>query len=245
MRKLLLLSNSTMPGTSFFTWPRPWVKTFLGEKPLNLIFIPYAAVTFPFDEYEANVRKVFNEMQYAIFSIHGVTDKRKAIEKADGIVIGGGNTFALLHRILSDDLLEIIQEKVSAGTPYIGWSAGSNLACPTIMTTNDMPIVQPASFKALNLVPFQINPHYHELRFENQGGETRKERINEFLVMNPHRSVIGLPEGMLLQVEDDHVRLDGEGSAKLYQANKAAVELTAGTDLSNLLADSDEVSEDD
>jgi dipeptidase E len=235
MPKQLLLSNSTMPGTAFFTWPRPAVKSFLGEKPRNLIFIPYAAVSLPFDEYEDNVRRVFNEMSYSIFSLHRVSSKLKAIEEADGIVVGGGNTFALLSRIYGDGLLESIREKVKAGTPYIGWSAGANLACPTIMTTNDMPIVQPPSFDALGLVPFQINPHYHELKFENQGGETRKERLTEFLALNPQRIVIGLPEGMLLLREDDKLTLQGEGTAKLYEADTPAVELRAGTDVSPLL----------
>jgi dipeptidase E len=235
MHKLLLLSNSTMPGTSFFTWPRPLVRAFLGDKPRNLVFIPYAAVTFPMDEYEDNVRKVFNEMNYSIYSIHGVTNKLKAIEDADGIVVGGGNTFALLSRIYGAGIFEIIQVKVESGTPYIGWSAGANLACPTLMTTNDMPVIQPPSFEALGLVPFQINPHYHELRFENQGGETRKERLQEFLVLNPQLKVIGLPEGMALERNVDSLRLIGEGIAKIYQSGKAPVEVSGETDLSYML----------
>jgi dipeptidase E len=165
-----------------------------------------------------------------------MSGKTKAIEEAEGIVVGGGNTFALLTRLQETGLFELIQEKAATGTPYIGWSAGANLACPTIMTTNDMPIVQPQGFDALNLVPFQINPHYHELRFENQGGETRKERLNEFLILNPGKSVIGLPEGMLLHYENDSLTLLGEGTAKLYQAGKAAVELNPDSDLSFLLS---------
>lgn len=225
-----------MPGTAFFTWPRPHVRSFLGDKPRNLIFIPFAAVTFPFDEYEEAVRKVFNEMNYSIFSIHRLSSKRKAIEDAEGIVVGGGNTFALLTRLHDDHVFELIRKKVSEGTPYLGWSAGANLACPTIMTTNDMPIIQPPGFEALDLIPFQINPHYHELRFENQGGETRKDRLNEFLVLNPQKSVIGLPEGMALYCENEELRLLGDGTAKLYQAGKAAMELSAGSDLSYLLS---------
>lgn len=224
-----------MPGTAFFSWPRPFVKDFLGNKTKNLVFLPYAAVTFPMDEYEEMVRKVFNEMNYSIFSLHRVSNKWKAMEEAEGIVVGGGNTFALLKQVYREGLLELIQEKVESGTPYIGWSAGANLACPTIRTTNDMPIVQPPSFDALNLVPFQINPHYHELKFENQGGETRKERLNEFLVMNPEVTVVGLPEGMLLQRDEEKLILAGDGTAKLYQAGKSAVEIASGTDVSNLL----------
>jgi dipeptidase E len=224
-----------MPGTAFFTWPRPHVTSFLGEKPLNLIFIPFAAVTFPMDEYEDVVRKVFNEMNYSIFSIHRVTNKWKALEEAEGIVVGGGNSFALLSRMYGEGLVELVQEKVQSGTPYIGWSAGANLACPTIKTTNDMPIVYPPSLDALNLVPFQINPHYHELKFENQGGETRKERLAEFLMMNPTLQVIGLPEGMLLRREGNSLVIRGAGTARLYQSGKATVEIAENSDLSQFL----------
>lgn len=236
MSRLLLLSNSTMPGTAFFTWPRPHVQSFLGDKPRNLIFIPFAAVTFPMDEYEDVVRKVFNEMNYSIFSIHRVSNKWKAIEDAEGIVVGGGNSFALLTRMYGEGLVDLVQQKVDSGTPYIGWSAGANLACPTIKTTNDMPIVYPPSLDALKLVPFQINPHYHELKFENQGGETRKERLAEFLMMNPELQVIGLPEGMLLRRDGQSLTIDGTGTARLYQSGKATVEIAEGTDLSYLLA---------
>ncbi len=235
MSRLLLLSNSTMPGTPFFSWPRPFVQEFLGDKSRNLVFIPYAAVTFPMDEYEDVVRKVFNEMNYSIFSIHRVSNKWKAIEDAEGIVVGGGNSFALLSRMYADGLPELVQEKIETGTPYIGWSAGANLACPTIKTTNDMPIVFPPSLDALNLVPFQINPHYHELKFENQGGETRKERLAEFLMMNPDLKVLGLPEGMLLQREGESLIAKGNGIARLYQSGKASTEIAAGSDLSHLL----------
>jgi dipeptidase E len=238
MSRLLLLSNSTMPGTAFFTWPRPHVTAFLGEKPRNLVFIPFAAVTFPMDEYEDVVRKVFNEMNYSIFSLHRVSNKWKALEDAEGIVVGGGNSFALLSRMYSEGVMELVQQKIQSGTPYIGWSAGANLACPSIKTTNDMPIVFPPSFDALNLVPFQINPHYHELKFENQGGETRKERLAEFLMMNPSLQVIGLPEGMLLNREEETLVIRGTGTARLYQSGKATVEVIEGSDLSHLLAKS-------
>lgn len=235
MEKLLLLSNSTMPGTDFFTWPKPWVKDFLGDKPRNLVFIPYAAVTFPFDEYEEKVRAAFFELNHVIYSIHNVTNKKKAIEDAEGIVVGGGNTFALLARMNENNLLRIIREKVQAGTPYIGWSAGANLACPTLMTTNDMPIIEPPSFEALGFIPFQINPHYHELKFEGQGGETRIDRLKEFIALNPHRIVVGLPEGMLLKKMNDQLVLEGTGTAKLYQARNPVREIPAGATVTFLL----------
>lgn len=235
MAKLLLLSNSTLPGTPFFTWPRPFVKEFLGTTSKNLIFLPLAAVTFPFEEYEAIVKQAFADMGYTLMSIHSIANKEKAIQEAGAIVTGGGNTFALLQRVYDQKLLEPIRRAVLGGTPYIGWSAGANLACPTIMTTNDMPVVQPPSFEALNLVPFQINPHYHELRFEGQGGETRKERLAEFLVMNPRRVVIGLPEGMFVRCDGDNMVVGGTGSAKLYRAGEALLEIAPGTNIRNMI----------
>lgn len=221
-----------MPGTPFFTWPRPYVKEFLGNDVKRLIFIPFAAVTLPFYEYEAKVKEVFAEMGYDITSIHPIRDKKLALEQADAIVVGGGNSFALLARLYEEDLLSLIRQKVMDGTRYLGWSAGANLGCPTIMTTNDMPIIQPKSFEALGLLPFQINPHYHELKFEGQGGETRRERLEEFIEANRERKVIGLPEGMLLHRRGNELTLKGNGVAKLYQYKKEVADLRAGENLS-------------
>lgn len=224
-----------MPGTPFFTWPRTFVQEFLGKSDKELVFIPFAAVTFSFDEYEAKVKEVFSEMGYNIRSIHHFENKVEAVKNAGAVVVGGGNTFALLSRIYEADLLTVIRQAVRSGTPYIGWSAGANLACPTIMTTNDMPVVQPPSFKALELVPFQINPHYHELKFEGQGGETRKERLEEFLVMNPKRKVVGLPEGMLIERDGDSFKLKGNGTAKVYQSGREVERYGEGEDVNFLL----------
>ncbi|GCC53285.1 dipeptidase PepE [Chryseotalea sanaruensis] len=200
------------------------------------LFIPFAAVTFSFDEYERIVKQAFSEMGFELSSFHQLKDKQRAIEEASFIAVGGGNSFALLSRMYEFNLLELVRKKVEDGTPYLGWSAGANLSCPTIKTTNDMPIVQPVSLDALNLVPFQINPHYHELKFEGQGGETRKDRLNEFLVLNPDKCVIGLPEGMLLERQDDKLTLKGNGEAKIYQANKVMQTIKAEADVSFLLA---------
>jgi dipeptidase E len=234
MSKLLLLSNSTMPGTPFFTWPKPHVTRFLTEIEGNGLFIPFAAVTFSFDEYAEVVTTAFATMGLQLSSIHRLADKQKAVEEAAFFVVGGGNSFALLARMYESNLIEKVQRRVQAGVPYIGWSAGANLACPTIMTTNDMPVVQPPSLRALNLVPFQINPHYHELSFEGQGGETRRERLEEFMVMNPDKKVVGLPEGMLMHRQGDRLSLEGNGLAKLYMKNTPLQELTDG-DVSFLL----------
>jgi dipeptidase E len=237
MINALLLSNSTLPGTEFFAWPRPYVKEFLGSSKKKLLFFPFAAVTFPYDDYAAKVKEVFSTMEYEIESAHRVSDKLKAVEDADGFVVGGGNSFALLHWMYSYKLLEPIRNKVKAGIPFIGWSAGGNLGCPTIMTTNDMPIVHPPSLDALNLVPFQINPHYHELKFEGQGGETRKDRLEEFIAFNKERKVVGLPEGMLIERKGHSLILKGEKDrvTKLYVHGSLIKEFRDGDDLSFLL----------
>jgi dipeptidase E len=228
MIKALLLSNSTMPGTPFFTWPQLYVREFLGKMSKPLVFIPYAAVTFSFDEYEEKVNEAFATMGYDVKSIHRESDPIGMIKSAGAILVGGGNSFALLKRMYDNNLMDIIRDRVISGTPYIGWSAGANLACPTIMTTNDMPVVQPPSLHALSLVPFQINPHYHELKFEGQGGETRKERLEEFVVMNPDKKVIGLPEGMLVERNGDKFTLRGNGVAKLYVGGREIEEVNDG-----------------
>jgi dipeptidase E len=235
MSKLLLLSNSTMPGTPFFTWPKAHVKQFLGGIEGKGLFIPFAAVTFSFDEYEQIVKEAFAGMGFELSSFHQLGDNRRAIEEASFIAVGGGNSFALLSRMYELDLLELVRKKIEKGTPYLGWSAGANLSCPTIKTTNDMPIVQPISLEALNLVPFQINPHYHELKFEGQGGETRRDRLEEFLVLNADKRIVGLPEGMLLEREGNKLTLKGNGEAKIYEANKEIQTIKAEADVSFLL----------
>jgi len=224
-----------MPGTSFFTWPRPYVREFLGKSVKEVVFIPFAAVTLSFDVYEETVSRAFEAMGYRVRSIHKAGNKKDLVSSAEAIVTGGGNTFALLKRMYDEDLLDVVRSGVSAGTPYIGWSAGANLACPTLKTTNDMPVVMPVSFESLNLVPFQINPHYHEMKFQNQGGETRKERIEEYLLLNPGGKVVGLPEGTLIRREGNNLRVEGEGVAKLYESGKSVVDLRPSTDISFLL----------
>lgn len=231
MSNLLLLSNSTMPGTSFFTWPQIHVKDFLGSRVSEVVFIPFAAVTLSFDAYADTVSRAFDSMGYKLRSVHAESDKKGLISDAQVIVVGGGNTFALLSRMYEHDLLTAVRAKVVDNTPYIGWSAGANLASPTIKTTNDMPIVMPPSFDALNVVPFQINPHYHELKFQNQGGETRKQRLEEFLVLNPDSRVLGLPEGMFARRNGNVLRIGGDGVAKLYTSGKPITDLRPGMEL--------------
>jgi dipeptidase E len=179
--KLLLISNSTMAGEAYLDYPKQNIAEFLGSKPVKTLFIPYAGVTVSWDDYEAKVKQRFNEIGHDVVSIHRFSDPVTAIEEAEAIVVGGGNTWNLLRHIHDNKLIEPMRKKVLSGTRYIGWSAGSNLACPTIKTTNDMPIIDPKGFDALNLIPFQINPHYLDKNPDGHGGETREDRILEFL----------------------------------------------------------------
>ena len=231
----LLLSNSTMPGQPYFEWPKPHVKSFLGTKRLSLVFIPYAGVTFSYDSYIQEVKNAFNSMGYEIVGIHSAESKQKLIEESQGIVVGGGNTFHLLYQLYKENLITPLREKVISGTPFIGWSAGSNIAGPTIMTTNDMPIIQPPTFDALNLCPLQINPHFTEKTIEGHGGESRSQRINEFLEVNKTSKVIGLPEGMFIQRKDDETVLGGVGTAKYFAWNEKPVDLQTGEQINRFL----------
>lgn len=214
MKKLLLISNSTMAGQPYLEYPVPFIKNFLGDTPLRLVFIPFAGVTFSFDDYEAKVAPRFQALGHTLTSIHHFDDYAQAIREADGIVVGGGNTWQLVRMLHEHHLMDVVRRRVEEGAPYIGWSAGSNVACPTLKTTNDMPICDPLGFDTFRLIPHQINPHYTELTIQGHGGETREVRINEYLVANPNDYVIGLPEGCILRVEDQRYTLEGINEVK-------------------------------
>jgi dipeptidase E len=233
--RLLLISNSTNPGEQYLDYPKYIIKSFLGPTAVNSIFIPYAAVTFSYDEYESRVTQRFNEIGHNIKSIHNHSDPVEAIRNSEAIVVGGGNTWKLLKMIQDNNLINIIREKVISGIPYIGWSAGSNVACPTIMTTNDMPVVQPDSFKSLNLIPFQINPHYTDNNPPGHAGETREQRIEEFLEVNQNVSVVGLREGTMLLREDNSLKLLGSKKVRIFKKGLIPKELNQYDDLSFLL----------
>jgi len=139
-------------------------------------------------------------------------------------MVGGGNTFHLVHHLHKNGLIPLIRKAVQDGKPCIGWSAGANVACPTLSTTNDMPIIQPESFETFNLVPYQINPHYLDANPDGHGGETREDRINEFLEINRNKTVIGLREGTGLWIEDDKTQLIGERETRIFKFNIDAIE---------------------
>ena len=233
--KLLLISNSTNAGEAYLDYPKHNIHDFLGEKCVKCLFIPYAGVTVTWDDYEKKVKNRFNEVGHDIVSIHHFDDPVKAVEEADCIVIGGGNTWKLLHDMHANRLIEPIRKKVLAGTPYIGWSAGSNVTCPTLMTTNDMPIIDPLGFDALNLIPFQINPHYLDKKVEGHGGESREDRILEFIEVNRDVYVAGLREGCMFVVEGDKMSIIGQRNLRLFKYGEETREIAPTEDFSFLL----------
>lgn len=225
-----------MPGEAYLDYPKHEIKKFLGDKPLTTLFIPYAAVTFSFDLYEQKVAERFAELGCQVKSIHHFDNPVKAVNEAEVIVVGGGNTWQLVRMLHDNNLMEAIRNKVMDGTPYIGWSAGSNVACPTLRTTNDMPIIDSKGFDTIGLVPFQINPHYLDANAEGHGGETREQRIEEFLEINPYVYVVGLREGSMLRIEDQQIRLIGNRSTRIFMKGKVPVELSPGDDFGFLLS---------
>ena len=233
--KFLLISNSTNAGEAYLDHPKGQIRDFLGKKSVNALFVPYAGIMFSYDDYIRKVEERFSEIGHHVTGIHHFANPVKAVEDADAIVVGGGNTWKLVQMLHQNHLMEAIRQKVLAGTPYIGWSAGSNIACPTLRTTNDMPIVHPISFDTLNLVPFQINPHYLDAHPEGHGGETREDRIREFIELNPDVYVVGLREGTMLVYEDGQLRLIGKKPARIFKKGIEPQEWDTSADFSILL----------
>ncbi|MBQ3234514.1 MAG: dipeptidase PepE [Alistipes sp.] len=231
---LLLISNSTNAGEAYLKYPIAEIqKTLAGVT--EVVFIPYAAVTFSYEEYERKVQERFDEIGIKVRSVHRALNKRNFVRHAQAIVIGGGNTFALLKKMQEEDLLDVIFRRVRAGVPYVGWSAGSNVTCPTICTTNDMPIVEPHSFRAIGLVPFQINPHYLDANPAGHAGETREQRILEYLEANRSRYVVGLREGCMIRIKDENIELIGSRTMRIFKKGIATYEVKPGDDISFLI----------
>jgi len=233
---LLLISNSTNAGEAYLEYPKQNIAAFLQQHQVSkVVFVPYAGVSISFDEYTAKVRERFAEIGIEVAGVHTFDNPAAAVAQAQAVVVGGGNTFHLLKLMYENGLVEAISKKVRGGMPYIGWSAGSNVACPTICTTNDMPIVQPASFNALNLVPFQLNPHYLDAHPDGHAGETREQRIQEYNIANPDRYVAGLREGCMFLVENDQIKLIGDRTVRVFKQGLETREVAAGEDLNFLL----------
>ncbi len=223
-KRLLLISNSTNYGEAYMDYTRPHIKDFLGERVKEVLFIPYAAVSFSYDEYENKVGNVFSKLGYNLKSVHHFDDPVAAVNAAEAIAVGGGNTFHLVHVMHETGVMDAIREKILDGIPYIGWSAGSNVACPSLKTTNDMPIVQPRSFETMGVIPFQINPHYTDSNIPNHNGESREDRISEFLAANPEMIVVGLKEGTMLRIENEDISYIGSKTIKVFRKDQPTLE---------------------
>ncbi len=234
-KRILALSSSRVGNSAFLETAVPLIRNFLGDTPLQIAFIPFASVENNHEDYILLVRNALADSKHSI-NLVTKENAKNIIVQSDAIMVGGGNTFKLLHDIYELKLLDVIRDKVNAGAPYIGWSAGSNITGPTIGTTNDMPVIQPQSFNALGLFPFQINPHYTNQKPAGHNGETRDQRLAEFLKMNPGISIIGLPEGTALHFENRRLKLIGESAGKLFADDKIpGKEILPGTDISYLM----------
>lgn len=232
VRRLLLISNSTLHGSGYLDHAEREIRDFVGHRTC-VLFVPYAVRDRGM--YTTNARKRFHAMGLSLTSTHDVSNMPRAIDEADVIFVGGGNTFRLLKGLHDHDLLGPIRRRVAAGAPYIGSSAGSIVACPTLKTTKDMPVVQPLSFEALGLVPFQISPHYLDPDpSSTHMGETQEERITQFLEEN-EEPVVGLREGSILRVQEGAVTLKGPNTARVFRRGEKPVEATPDSNLCPLL----------
>jgi dipeptidase E len=223
--RALLISNSTLYGSGYLDHAEASIREFLGRE-ARVLFVPYAL--YDREGYTATARARFERMGYALESIHTADDPVRAVENAECVFIGGGNTFRLLKALYDNRVLAPIRERALAGMPYIGSSAGTNMACPTIKTTNDMPIVEPPSFNALGLITFQINPHYLDPDPDSKHmGETREERLRQYLEEN-EVPVVGLREGCMLWVEDERITLRGITDARVFKRGAEPFEIKPG-----------------
>ena len=248
---LLLISNSTNFGETYLAWPMTQLESFCEKNNLKadskIVFVPFAGVfingnPYPqsYDAYTARVKKVFDEKLGLknFVSVHEVENKIQLVDEAACIVVGGGNTFHLVAELHRYGLMDAISKVAKEGKPYIGWSAGSNIACPTLCTTNDMPIVQPASFNTLNLIPFQINPHYLDPHPEidkmiKHGGETRQDRINEYLAVNQNMKVVDLREASAIWVVGDKYYLKGGKKMMVFKYGTEPLELEPNSEITS------------
>jgi dipeptidase E len=214
-RRLLLLSNSRDEQGRYLEHPRDALRELLGDA-RRVTFVPFASVGASWDDYAEHVTPAFEALGCAVDPVHRHADMAAAVRGAEAIAVGGGNTFHLLLHLYERGLLDALRERVGEGVPYVGWSAGAVVACPTIRTTNDMPIVWPPRLDALRLVGFQVNAHFTDAHPPGFQGETRRQRLAEFVAANPDIPVIGLPEGSMLRVEGGELSLLGPHAAPVF-----------------------------
>lgn len=234
MKKVIIASTSTVFGGTYLDYLLPALAEHF-KNVSNLVFIPFARPGgISHEEYTEKVKPVFKQLNIEVKGIHEFENQIEAINNAEAIFTGGGNTFVLVSMLYKFNLLDTIQNAVENGTPYLGTSAGSNICGLTMGTTNDMPIAYPPSFRTLGLVSFNLNPHYLDpIEGSQHMGETRETRINEFHHYNP-QSVLGLREGSWLEVLGKTITLKGNLPARLFQQGKEPIELETESDLSDL-----------
>lgn len=233
MKNLIIASTSTLHNGSYLDYLLPALKEhFKGIK--TLLFVPYARPGgVSHDEYTAKVKSVFADLNIDVKGLHEFGNPGAAIEKAEAIFTGGGNTFLLVYQLYKNEVMTALQQAIKNGTPYLGTSAGSNITGLTMQTTNDMPIIYPPSFKTLGIIPFNLNPHYLDPDTgSTHMGETRETRIKEYHSFNTV-PVLGLREGSWLEVKGDEIVLKGNLTARWFTQNNQAVELNPETDLTN------------
>jgi dipeptidase E len=232
MAELLLLSNSTAPGMGFLEHATETIRQVLGGR-ASVLFVPFAS-SDP-ETYTAVMRDALGSIGTRVAGLHEASDPVSAIRDAEAVFVGGGNSFRLVRALNQLHALDAMRKIAGEGIPYLGASAGSNLACPSIRTTNDMPIVEPVSLSALGLIPFQLNPHYLDPdRGSSYQGETRQRRIEEFLEENDV-PVLALREGAWLHVSGRRAVLSGAGTGRLFRRHADPADIPVGTDLSFLL----------
>ncbi|REH47454.1 dipeptidase E [Tenacibaculum gallaicum] len=232
MKKLLIASTSTVHGSGYLAYILPILTNFFKEAS-TILFIPYARASGKtYDEYTEIARKAFATINKEVKGIHEFDNPKEAVQQAEAIFTGGGNTFELVNQLYKNDILSDLTTAVENGTPYLGTSAGSNICGVTMMNTNDMPIVYPPSFKTLGFIPFNINAHYLDPNPDSTHmGETRETRIKEYHVFN-ETPVLGLREGSWLEVNGDSIILRGTYTARLFKQGKEAEELATNTEVS-------------
>ena len=234
MKNLIIASTSTLHDGEYLDYLLPELAVHFKDLK-TLLFIPYARPSgISHEAYTSKVSEAFAKIHIKVKGIHEFENPAEAIQNAEGIFTGGGNTFLLVSQLYRYNLMSLLTETLKKGTPYLGTSAGSNITGLTMQTTNDMPIIYPPSFQTLGMVPFNLNPHYLDPDANSKHmGETRETRIKEFHQFNS-LPVLGLREGSWLDVKGEKIILKGDLQARLFRQNQNPEELPTGSDLSSL-----------